>query len=233
MKHSISHLAALTVLFLMCFLFYTGYSYAGTDTDHENRVCFRWAFGAMVGREGDRRLVAITRDTVLKTGDRLKLLVQLKSRCYIYLFYRTAEDDIFLLFPYSLDHFEADCKIGKKYYIPRGSAWFELDQNVGVERFYLLASVERLMALESLYNKYISVAGSDKAEVADKLLAHIRKIRRKHHTFASVAERPIAIGGNVRGTRKNDGPALPDIDPIASEVTAYDFYGKTFTIGHK
>ena len=69
----------------------------------EDAVSFRWAFGAMVGSKDDRRLVAITRDTVLKTGDRLKLLLQLKNRCFVYLFYRTATDEIYLLFPYTLE----------------------------------------------------------------------------------------------------------------------------------
>jgi len=37
----------------------------------EKKVCFRWAFGAIVGTDNDRRLVAVTRDTVLKTGDKI------------------------------------------------------------------------------------------------------------------------------------------------------------------
>ena len=34
----------------------------------EDAVSFRWAFGAVVGSTDDRRLVAITRDTVIKPG---------------------------------------------------------------------------------------------------------------------------------------------------------------------
>jgi hypothetical protein len=199
----------------------------------ENEVCFRWAFGAMVGQKGDRRLVAITRDTVLKTGDRLKLLLQLEKMCFVYLFYRTAEDDIYLLFPYTLHQFKTDYQTGKKYYIPTGTNWFELDENVGLERFYLLASTERLMELETLYRKYLSVDGAKKQEVAKNLITKIHKIRKQHHELATAAERPIVIGGNIRGTAKDDQAAFPDIDPIASEVSTSDFYYKTFTIEHK
>ena len=203
------------------------------EQKREDAVSFRWAFGAVVGSKDDRRLVAITRDTLLKTGDRLKLLIQLKNRCFVYLFYRTADDEIYLLFPYKLKLFESDYKTGEKYYIPKGKTWFELDKNVGIEIFYLIASAKRLNQLEALYTKYDSVAGEEKKKLAKQLLAEIRKIKRKHRKFAALAERPIAIGGNVRGVVKDVQSAFPDIDPIASEVSASNFYSKTFTIDHK
>ena len=65
----------------------------------EKNISFRWAFGAMVGADNDRRLVAVTRDTVLKTGDQLKMLVELKERCFVYLFYHTGEGEVAMLFP--------------------------------------------------------------------------------------------------------------------------------------
>jgi hypothetical protein len=199
----------------------------------ENAVSFRWAFGAMIGSKDDRRLVAITRDTVLKTGDHLKILLQLKSRCFVYLFYRTAEDEISLLFPYDLKQFESDYKKDQKYYIPKGGSWFKLDKNVGLETFYLLASAERLLHLEGLYKKYYSVPGEKKKEFVKQLLAEIRTIKSKHRNLATLAERPIQIGGNVRGTIKDKDAQFPDIDPIASEVSAANFYSKTFTIEHQ
>jgi len=199
----------------------------------EDAVSFRWAFGAMVGATDDRRLVAITRDTVLKTGDRLKLLLQLKNRCFVYLFYRTAEYEICHLFPYKLKLYDTGYKTGEKYYIPEGKTWFELDRNVGLETFYLLASAKRLHQLEALYRKYDSVVGEEKKKLAKQLLAEIRMIKRKHRKFATPAERPIAIGGNVRGVVKDEKSTFPDIDAIASEVSASNFYSKTFTIDHK
>ena len=98
---------------------------------------------------------------------------------------------------------------------------------------YLLASAKRLHQLEAQYTKYDSVAGEEKKKLAKQLLAEIRKINRKHRKLASPAERPIAIGGNVRGAVKDEQSAFPDIDPIASEVSTSNFYGKTFTIDHK
>jgi len=215
------------------FLFFSIRGDVAAEPRGEDKVSFRWAFGAMVGPADDRRLVAITRDTVLKTGDRLKLLLQLKNRCFVYLFYRTAKDDIYLLFPYGPQYFEAEYETGKKYYIPRGKTWFKLDKNVGLETFYLLASAERLNRLEALYRKYNSDTGQDKEKLAKRLIAEIREIKRKHRKLATAAERPIAIGGNVRGMTKDERSTFPDINPIASEVSTPDFYGKTFTIDHQ
>jgi len=232
MKRFLSnYLTLLLALSLLLLLASRGNTLA--EQKGEDKVCFRWAFGAMVGSKDDRRLVAITRDTALKMGDRLKLLLQLKNRCFVYLFYRTAEEDIYLLFPYKLQQFESDYKTDKKYYIPKGGTWFELDKNVGLETFYLLASAKRLLQIEALFEKYDSVAGEEKKRLAKRLLAEIRKIKRKHRKLATPAERPIAIGGNVRGTVKDEKSTFPDIDPIAFEVSASNFYGKTFTIDHK
>ena len=119
----------------------------------EKNVCFRWAFGAMVGPENDRRLVAITRDTTLKTGDKLKLLVELQKECFVYVIYHSGQDGALMLFPYELEQFTTDYKTSKRYLIPQGDRWFELDEHVGLEKFYLMASATRLTELEALFKK--------------------------------------------------------------------------------
>ncbi len=199
----------------------------------EKKISFRWAFGAMVGADNDRRLVAITRDTVLKTGDQLKMLVELKERCFIYLFYHTGEGEVAMLFPYDLKQFDANYQIFKKYYIPKENRWFELDEKTGLETFYLLASASRLVALEGLYMEYIGADTKKKPGIAAELLKKIRQIKKKHRKFATPAERPVPIGGSLRGVIKDKKTRLPDIDPIAAEVNATNFYSRTFTIEHQ
>jgi hypothetical protein len=199
----------------------------------DKNVSFRWAFGAMVGSETDRRLVAITRDTTLKTGDQIKMLVELRKSCYVYLFYRTDDDQLVLLFPFEFSQFDTDYHTGKKYYIPQGNRWFELDQQVGLETFYLLASAERLTDLEALFNRYERADPAGKRSLSAEVLAEIRKIRKKNRKFETSAERPVPIGGNVRGVRNEGVMTTPDIDPIADVVSAHQFYSRTFTIDHR
>jgi len=201
--------------------------------EKEKKVCFRWAFGAIVGTDEDRRLVAVTRDTVLKTGDQLKMLVELKEHCFVYLFYHTGERDVSMLFPYDLKQFDASYQVLKKYYIPQGNRWFVLDEVTGLEKFYLLASVNRLVDLEGLYMEYIGADTKKKPKIAEEILKNIRKIKKKHQKFLTIAERSIPIGGNVRGIKTGLGERHPDIDPIAAEVSSTHFYSRTFTIDHQ
>ena len=77
----------LNILLLSVFLF-NGFLFhkdlnVSAEEMGEKAVGFRWAFGAMVGPEDDRRLVAITRDTLLKSGDQLKMIEKTKGKILI------------------------------------------------------------------------------------------------------------------------------------------------------
>ncbi len=220
----------LVAVFCLVFFLSPG---VGAEEKRAKNICFRWAFGAMVGPDSDRRLVAITRDTTLKTGDRLKLFVELKKECFVYLIYKSGQNELHMLFPYKIEQFTTDYSISKKYYIPQGEMWFELDENTGIEIFYLLASAKRLIGLEAVMGKYNCANPPDKQRIAKEVIQEIRKIKRSHRILTAPAERPVSIGGSVRGVDKDKKAGPPDIDPIAEEVSTTDFYGRTFTIDHR
>ena len=220
------------LLFVICVVLLTS-PRAHAEQKKEKNVCFRWAFGAMVGTEDDRRLLAITGDTTLKTGDKLKLLVEPQNKCFLYLIYHSGQDDVLMLFPYELEQFTTDYKTSKKYFIPQGTIWFELDEKVGIETFYLFASATRLVELEELFKKHKSEGAVDKQKRAQQVLTQIRKIKRRYRTLTTSAERPVSIGGNVRGSKKVRELAPPDFYATATEVSANNFYSRTFTIEHQ
>jgi hypothetical protein len=222
-----------SVLILFCFFLFYNPRDVRAEQNNQDLVCFRWAFGAMIGAKNDRRLVAITRDTMLKTGDQLKMLVELQKKCFVYVIYHTGQDELHMLFPYEIKQFSSDYELFKKYYIPQGDMWFELDEDVGQETFYLLASAKRLFKLEALLNAYESAGAVKKREVAKQILAEILKEKRRHKKFTTSAESPVTIGGSVRGIIKDKKTHSPDIDPIAAEVNAPNFYSRTFTIEHQ
>ncbi len=206
---------------------------AQADDRGENLVDFRWAFGAMVGPSDDRRLVAITRDTALKTGDRLKMLIELKTPCYVYLIYQAEDGSLVMLFPYELEQFEQYCEVSRKYYVPRGNSWFELDEKSGLETFFLLASSCRLSDLERMLSAYARAEEREKAACREQVVEEMRRLRKHHKSFTTEAERPIPIGGRVRGVDVQRSDRVPSIDPIAGDVTAPRFFGRTFTIDHQ
>jgi len=222
-----------SILILFSFFLFKNLENTQAEPNKQDLVCFRWAFGAIVGTDNDRRLVAITRDTELKTGDQLKMLVELQKKCFVYLIYRTGQDELHMLFPYEIQQFTSDYKLFKKYYIPQGDKWFELDDVVGKEMFYLLASAKRLFGLEALLREYKSAEAVKKRELAKKILVEIRKEKKQYRKFDTPAERPVTIGGSVRGVIKDKKTSSPDIDPIAAGVNAANFYSRTFTIEHQ
>lgn len=85
-----------------------------------------------------------------------------------------------------------------------------------------------MTALENLVTQYYDADGSKKSHIAQQVIAEIRDVRRRFRNFTTLAERPIAIGGNVRGREQR-----LDVASIATEISATNFYGKTFTIDHQ
>jgi len=225
--------ASLIVLLVASCLLLSLNPKANAGQKEDKGVSFRWAFGAIVGPEDDRKLVAITRDTELKTGDQIKMYLELEEKCFVYVFYRGPQDEVRMIFPYNARQFDTDYKTSTRYYIPRGNKWFKMDENGGTERFYLLASAKRLTELEMVYGKYGSADPGRKQALAKQVLVKIREIKKRYRKFTTVAERPVAIGGNVRGINVGGaGPAF-DISTLAVEITATNFFSRTFTIDHK
>jgi hypothetical protein len=199
----------------------------------EQNVRFRWAFGAVTGSGSEQKFVAIDRDMALNTGDQLKMLVEPQSKCFVYVIHHGPEDQVRLLFPYTLEQFSSDYLIGIKYYIPAGDAWFELDKHAGKETFYLLAAPERLQGLEELLRRYAAANVEKKPELAAEVLAEIRTVKKQHRDLTAAAERPVVIGGRIRGLERPQSGDNPDVATISDEVLSTRFYGRTFTIDHQ
>lgn len=199
----------------------------------EGNIGFKWGFGVIVGSDEEQKFAPITRDTVLKTGDKLKMVVELQKGCIVYVIYQSSTGEISMLFPYNLTQFTADYATGKNYYIPKGRSPFTLDNNLGKETFYLLASSHRLTELESRFEKYKAAKDAKKSNLGKEVLTEIRNLKKRFRTFATIAERPISIGGNVRGSPGTGDVQRPDVASIAMEIWANNFYSKTFTIDHQ
>lgn len=187
-------------------------------------VSFRWAFGALVHTEQEPKLLPITQDTTLKTGDQLKMFVELTTPCFVYVIYYGPQAEVRWLFPYQKQQFDTDYQPRKRYDIPQGETWLRLDHQVGQETFYLLASSERLVGLETLLGTYADAAQDAQAQIATQIVAEIREVKQRRRQLSTPAERPAPIAGNVRG---------PDIGTLAVEISAQHFYSKTFTIEHR
>ena len=171
-------IALLTVMVAFFSLAVTSHIFA--EQGGKEKVRFRWAFVALKKQNGDGKLVHVTRDTTLKSGDQLKIYLELETKCFVYVFYHGSQDELQLLFPYDMPMFTTDYGISKKYYIPQDTFWLELDENTGLEKFYLLGSAQRLSKLETLYGQYAAAPSSAKQkELAKKVFDEIRNLKRQ------------------------------------------------------
>ena len=202
-----------------------------TAAQPEANIKFQWAFGALKKANGSK-FEAVSKDTDLKTGDQIKFFLKVNKNCFVYLIYRSSQGDLSVLFPHRFKLLSAEYTVSGDHYIPKGDEWFELDEHTGEERFYLLASVERLLSLETLINDYENADAAKKPPLAKKILSEIRVLRKQHLKFKTYAERPVNIIGNLRGTEKAETAGPHDIAKFAVEISADTFYSRTFTIDH-
>jgi hypothetical protein len=225
-------MGSLAVVFFALSLIYNSGFAEESQPQPEANLQFQWAFGALKKANGSK-FEAIARDTVLKTGDQIKFFLNVDKNCFVYLIYSSSQGELSVLFPYRFKLRSNEYTVAGHHYIPGGNQWFELDEHTGEEKFYLLASANRLMPLEALINDYESADAAKKPSLARAVLAEIRKLRKEHLKFKTYAERPVNIIGNLRGTEKAETAEPQDIAKFAVEISADTFYSRTFTIDHK
>jgi hypothetical protein len=225
---------ALTSLFCLFLLFESHAAVHAQETaaQQDANVKFQWAFGALQKANGSK-FEAVAKDTDLRTGDQIKFFLKVNKNCFVYLIYRSSQGELSVLFPQRFKLLSAEYTVSGDHYIPKGDEWFELDEHTGEERFYLLASVGRLLELEVLINDYESADAAKKPPLAKTILSEIRKLRKQHLKFKTYAERPVNIIGNLRGTEKAETAGAHDIAKFAVEISADTFYSRTFTIDHQ
>jgi hypothetical protein len=223
------------LLAVMCFTLFCGCNPVLAEEAQpqpDANLQFQWAFGALKKANGSK-FEAIDRDSVLKTGDQIKFFLNVDKNCFVYLIYSSSQGELSVLFPYRFKLRSSEYTVAGHHYIPGGNQWFELDEHTGEEKFYLLASANRLTQLEVMINDYESADAAKKPTLAQAILAEIRKLRKEHLKFKTYAERPVNIIGNLRGTEKAETAEPQDIAKFAVEISADTFYSRTFTIDHK
>lgn len=199
--------------------------------ENEENISYKWSFVAKVGPANERKLAMVTRDTVLRSGDEFKMMVHLVKKCYVYVIHKSSTNELSVLYPTS---FEAQFELEKNYYLPKGRSWYKLDNNTGTETFYLLASLDRLTDLEQRMNSYLVANKDQQKELASAVVSEIKDIKKRYRTYSTLAERPISIAGNVRGSKKDEMNIDKfDVANWATEISANNFYSKTITIEHK
>jgi len=206
-----------------------------SGVEPEGAVSFRWALVSMVGEADDRQVEPVVKDTVLRTGDRFKIFAAPEKGTFVYLIYRSSQNQIHLLYPHRAKGYD-DSGSHSAVVIPAGRQWFQLDDHTGEEVFNLIAADRRLTDLEMLLLGHEKAeTASERSEAAKQVQDEIRSLRWENRGFKAIAERPTAVMGQLRGVQRppEGNTEFPDITDHAVRIEARGFYSRTYTIDHR
>jgi len=206
-------------------------AFAQTDSGKKD-IDFFYAFGAYSGSQGKGKIISVQNETSLRGGDRLKIFFEPQTDQYFYLLHLSSQGVLTVLYP--ADGRSGQVAAGAQVFIPADPSWFELDAHPGQEKFFFIAAAQRLDGLEELCSRHMGL--KDKTELqasTDAVLEEIKQLRQKHKQLSAPAEKPVRIGGSLRGQKPIGTQIFPDITPLAAQVKAPGFYSRTFTIDHR
>jgi len=224
-----------TSLALALVLFFHWPLFAAPGSQKESRgPRMLWAFGAVRASSNPPKVEPVTTGMVLSSGDKLKMMIQLRRKCFVYLIHRNSQGDLALLFPYSLKQFDTDYQIARNYYAPKGEAWFQLDSRTGDETFYLIASDQRLLDVEYTYEQYARSEEPRKQDLATQMLVELDKITKTYTASSGEVEKLAeASGAAQRGFERATGADPTDVAGLAREISFDTIYTETFVVDHR
>jgi hypothetical protein len=226
------NVASLALAFAL--LFHSSPSAAQGGQKESSGPRILWAFGAVRASSNPPKVEPVTTRMVLSSGDKLKMMIQMRKRCFVYLIHRNSQGELSMLFPYSLKQFDRDYQVAHNYYAPKGEAWFQLDSRTGDETFYLIASDQRLLDVEYTYEKYAGSEEPRKQELAAQMVAELDKITETYTASSGGGEKLAEAGGSApRGFERATGADPAEIAGLAREISFDHIYTETFVIGHR
>jgi len=192
-----------------------------------------WAFGAIRASSNPSKVEPVGKQMVLSSGDKLKMMIQIRKECFVYVIHKDTQGNLTLLFPYSIKQFDTNYQTARKYYAPKGDGWFQLDNRTGRETFYLIASDQRLLDIEYTYQQYASSMSSEKQHLAEQMISKLDGITQTHLSSSAGADMAVDEHYALRGFERATGSDPMDITQLAREISFDTIYSETFVIDHR
>lgn len=213
----------------------------GSASAQPRSVHIRWTIGAVRTEKDDYRFMPVHKDTELQSGDYFKFHLEALQPVHVYLIHQDSQGRVMPLLvhiPQPSDRPQERPEPLRISLPGPGKPWLRFDDQTGDERFYLIASVTRSDTLEALLEALAQERPEQRTEAGKLVIAEIRRLRKAHKALARDSERPVALGGQVRGMESDSMPDL-DWDRLdrqllgnVMEVRTPTFYGRTVTIDH-
>ena len=193
-------------------------------------IDIRWVMAGMETDAEPARYFNVPSKARLRTGDKLKMYLETRRRCFFYLFHQGPDGQVTLLYPSELP--TEGLAGGTRLTSPLNNQWFELDSQTGTESFHVLVSPTPLRTLETLYADYRK-HGNDKGASASRLLSAIGRLRHPSRPLTSGAERPLSIGGTIRGAPGQESMTTANrLEQLAEAISAPHVFCRTYTVEH-
>src|SRR5208337_1047929 len=224
---------ALSLALALVFVFHSFCLAVPGPQKGKNEASILWAFGAIRASSNPPKLEQVSTQMVLKSGDKLKMMIQIRKKCFVYLIHRDSQGNFAMLFPYSLKQFDTDYQTARNYYSPKGEAWFQLDSRTGNETFYLIASDQRLLDIEYTYAKYASSEESRKQDLAEQMLSELNKITETYLASSGGTEKLADNESALRGFERATWADPTSIAGLAREISFDNIYSETFVVDHR
>ncbi|HOE18731.1 MAG TPA: CHAT domain-containing protein [Syntrophorhabdaceae bacterium] len=128
--------------------------------------------------KGDVSEVIIREGGVLQSYDNFQVHFSTNKDAHVYLLIFDSENNAKLLFP------DPKIQLGNKvkgyvdYVVPSMNQWFWLDENIGTETLYLLASEKPLDDIQDLLDKMEKAGAKKKADISGQIKNKIRSLER-------------------------------------------------------
>ncbi|MBN1837542.1 MAG: DUF4384 domain-containing protein [Spirochaetales bacterium] len=166
-------------------------------------IRFSWAL-VYQDDSGVTRPIDYTANIVLmESGDRFRFYLKADSPCVVYLYLFDAQSNLSLLFPRELDWPYRELEPNARRILPDSETWYYLDDEGGIETFYLVVSQRAQARLEAATRRFVQlVAGRNGPRVTDSkygVLDEVRRILKDNSQLSAAAEKPVAIAGEFRG----------------------------------
>ena len=199
------------------------------DSSSED-IAVRWVMAGIPKDADPSRPISVSPEARMASGDRIKMYLSTRRKCFFYLFHQGPEGVLRLLFPAALP--SRGLPGGTRLTVPQGEQWFELDGQTGTETFHVLVSPAPLEAIETLYQDYVQHADRNGPSLT-RLLSAFEQLRRQQRPLTSKAERPLSIGGTIRGASEpGAGATEVQMDRLAEDIATRNVFCRTYTIEH-
>lgn len=166
-----------------------------------------WGTFETTGGEHERRM--LEERQIMKSGATVSMSLQKPDEGRVYLVSLDSKGDLAVLYP-------AKEQMGQAAETIRLLDHVHLDDHTGLERIYMIASVEPLAALD----KAIAALHDDPA-ASDAVLEAVQTLRDEYEAIESEPPRPSPIGGQARG------------ETLSLEYSVRGVRCRTFTIDHR